>query len=92
MDILAKPYECLPCRLKEFSINGIEAEQDDFGRERDIYDGDNPTPYCCDNMQFIPKEATQDVLDKYGITKDDYDLVCRDLLDLFNIGPCGWCG
>ena len=91
MEIKAVPYDCLPCRLSEFTINGIEADQDDFGDTEDVYRGLNPTDYCCDNMQFVPRDATEDVLAKYGITREDYELVCRDLLDLFNIGFCGWC-
>ena len=44
------------CALEKFTINGIHAEYDDFGDKRDI----NPElaePYCCGNMQFIPKKS-----------------------------------
>ena len=37
MELVIKPYDALPCRLSTFIINGIDADQDDFGS---VYDHD----------------------------------------------------
>ena len=49
MELVIKPYRELPCRLDIFSINGKDADQEDFG---EVYDHCNELDYklgigCC---------------------------------------------
>lgn len=84
-----KAYSAL-CELEEFNINGIQADYEDFGTKKDT-DPENAEPYSCGNMEFLPKPPTQEVLDKYNITTDDYIEVCNKLTDELSFGCCGWC-
>lgn len=88
MDLVIKAYSAL-CELEVFTINGIKADYDDFGDKRDVsrYDAEE---YGCGNMQFRPKPATQEILDRYGINITEYNEVC-DKLDCLSFGSCGWC-
>ena len=90
MEVKMKPYNALPCALKTFSINGIRADQDDFGigqdEKREIA-GD----YGCGYWRFTAKPATQAVLDKYHITIDEYEDIAKQLEVVLDVGPCGWC-
>lgn len=80
----------MPCRLEVFAINGKRAEQSDFG---DTFDHriEDAEPYACADMQFEPKPATNDILDKYGINMDEYKEVCLKLREELCVGRCGWC-
>ena len=78
------------CALGTFEINGIQADEEDFGEHYDT----NPElaeDYCCYNMKFFSKPATQEVLDKYGITLQEYHEVCDKLDEELSFGNCGWC-
>lgn len=77
------------CYLPIFIINGIQAKEEDFGTQTDI-EPDEEYPYCCGNMQFIPKESTAEVLNKYEITQAEYEQICKEL-DCLSFGSCGWC-
>ena len=77
------------CGLKIFEINGIKAYSYDFGTQEDIAP-DDAYPYCCGDMQFIPKESTPKVLNKYRITQAEYEQICEEL-DCLSFGECGWC-
>lgn len=35
MELIIKPFHSLPCHLEVFTINGKDADQDDFG---DVFD------------------------------------------------------
>ena len=88
MKLEIEVYSCL-CELRVFNINDIKAKYEDF---RDKYDTDqeNADDYCCGNMRFIPKNATQEILDKYKISIDEYNEICEKL-DCLSFGECGWC-
>ena len=88
MKLEIQRYECL-CSLAVFKINGIEACYEDFGDKYDI-EAHRAPEYCCANMQFIPKLPTQEILDKYQITVDEYSQICKEL-DCLSFGSCGWC-
>ena len=77
------------CYLPIFEINGATANVDDFGTQEDI-EPDTEYKYCCGNMQFIPKESTVEVLNKYKITQAEYEQICKEL-DCLSFGNCGWC-
>lgn len=87
-NLKAKVGECC-CYMRTFEINGIKALQDDFGNQVDT-EPDNADEYCCGNMQFIPKESTVEVLNKYKITQAEYEQICKEL-DCLSFGFCSWC-
>lgn len=89
MEVEMIVYEAL-CELKKFTINGIEADYEDFGEKYD-HDRENAEDYACGDMRFDPKLATQEILDKYKITTDDYNKICEELEDKLSFGSCGWC-
>ena len=90
MEVKIKPFGALPCALKTFFINGIRADQDDFGmgqdEKREIADD-----YGCGYWRFTAKPATQTVLDKYHITIDEYEDIAKQLEVVLDVGACGWC-
>lgn len=88
MKLKIKCCKCL-CELDEFEINGIKADYKDFGTLEDN-SPELAEPYCCGDMLFTPKLATQEVLNKYKINADEYNKVC-DELDCLSFGSCGWC-
>ena len=80
------------CYCPVFTVKGIKADDSDFGDKEDI------DPYCedkpyrgCGNMTFTPKLATQKVLDKYGISVDEYNEIASVLEDGLSFGYCGLC-
>jgi len=42
-------------------------------------------------MQFTGVEATAEVLEKYKITKDEYNEIVAKLEEGLSFGSCGWC-
>lgn len=88
MKLKLEVYKCL-CALAEFEINGIKASYEDFGDKYDTQPS-LANGYCCGNMQFIPKLATQEILDKYKINVDEYNQICEKL-NCLSFGSCGWC-
>lgn len=90
MEVVIKPCHSLPCRLEVFTINGKNAEQNDFG---DMYDhhAQDAEPYACADMQFDQKPPTKEVLDKYNITDKEYYDICNELEGELCVGGCGWC-
>lgn len=77
------------CYLRIFRINNIDASEVDFGCHKDT-SPEEAEPYCCGNMQFIPKESTEEVLSKYKITQAEYEQICEEL-DCLSFGSCSWC-
>lgn len=90
MEVKIKPFDALPCALKVFTINGINADKDDFGVGRDV-DEFNADPYCCGYWKFTARSATQAVLNKYKISADEYNEVAQMLESTLDVGRCGWC-
>lgn len=88
MKLELKVFDCL-CELRVFKINGICAHYSDFGDKEDM-NTENAEDYACGDMQFIPKECSDKVLEKYSITKEEYDTVCNKL-DILSFGCCQWC-
>lgn len=89
MKLEIEPYSAC-CSLKVFKINGIKADSSDFGHQEDV-DETNAPDYGCGNMQFISKHATQDVLDKYDITVEDYNEILNELDRCLSFGYCALC-
>lgn len=78
------------CYAPIFIINGINADENDFGEKYDR-DTENAEDYGCGNMQFTRIQATAEILAKYGITDFEYELIAGQLEDGLSFGPCGWC-
>jgi len=77
MKLELKVYDCL-CSLSKFTINNIDADYDDFGEKYD-HDPENAEDYACGDMQFNSKPYTQEILEKYKITVDEYNEICNEL-------------
>ena len=88
MEFKIDVYECL-CELSKFEINGVIASYEDFGDKCDMQPG-IADAYCCGDMQFIPKSATQEILDKYKTNINKYNLICEELSCL-SFGYCSLC-
>ena len=90
MELMIKAYDLFPCRLKIFTINGKNADQNDFGYACD-HDSGNAEPNTCSNMQFDFKFITKEILDKYNITEEEYRIICYELKCVLREGYCNWC-
>ena len=89
MDLKLSFYGCL-CSTCEFVINGIQAEYEDFGEKYD-HEPEIAEPYCCGNMMFDRKDATESILSKYKITRSEYEEICDLLGEGLSFGGCRWC-
>jgi len=78
------------CYVKEFTINGIAADYEDFGEkyDRSPYDAGS---YGCGNMQFTRVPVRTEILEKYHITEAEYSQVCEKLEDGLSFGFCSRC-
>lgn len=88
-NITAVPYNAFPCALKEFSVNGIKAQECDFGRMEDTNKAEAEP---CGGMEFIPDEEPKEkVLEKYNISIEEWKEVCEYLENVLHVGKCSWC-
>ena len=78
------------CYTPTFTINGIRADSGDFGEQYDR-SPDTADDYCCGDMRFTRIRATPAVLEKYGITAPEYELIAGQLEVGLSFGECGWC-
>ena len=78
------------CEHRVFNINGVKATYEDFGEKYDR-SPETADPYCCADMRFTSNLPTQEVLDKYKITTDEYKQICEMLEEKMSYGCCGWC-
>lgn len=76
------------CDTKNFVINGVKATCIDFGEKIDKLPGKRN---ICGNMVFEPISPTQQVLDKYNITKYEYKNICTLLRSCVSFGTCRLC-
>ena len=86
------------CCTKVFTIKGKEASKYDFGEQDDFDNGYNndgegydDEPGGCHCMTFTAKEPTKEVLDKYGITVEEYNQIAAELERGLSFGYCGLC-
>lgn len=89
MEYKAKVYSAL-CSLAEFTINGINADEDDFVDKYD-HSPETAEDSACGDMRADIKAADDEVLKKYGITADEYDTIAADVAEKVSFGCCGWC-
>jgi len=78
------------CYTTTFIINGVSADEDDFGEKYDR-NPEGAEDYACGDMQFTRNPSTLDVLDKYSINEGEYADVCEKLEEGLSFGCCGWC-
>lgn len=81
------------CYCREFTVNGRDADYEDFGERYDRAP-DNAPAYCCKDMRFtrFTDEATiLKCCNKYGITPKQYDEICSELEKGLSFGSCGLC-
>jgi hypothetical protein len=87
MDLVLTTNVALPCEPETFEINGVYATYEDFGTKRSFgWAGDG----SC-GCSFSAKRPTDEVLSKYGITRDEYYDVCDALTDKLFVSGCSWC-
>lgn len=89
MELVCEEYSAL-CELREFIINGVSADYEDFGNKSD-HGAAFAQEYGCGDMRFVGKRCTQEILDKYKITVDEYNEACEVLENKLSFGACGWC-
>ena len=78
------------CYCPVFTIKGQKADQYDFGEGEDM-DFDDKPKYGCGNKVFVVKPVEQKVLDKYGITVDEYNEIANVLVEGLTFGRCALC-
>lgn len=79
------------CETRVFRINGIDAAYKDFGEKCDTAQ-DRNKPRFCGNMRFVSFGPKQKVLEKYGISHQEYVSICKELRKAFSFGSCRLCG
>lgn len=89
MQLKFEVYGCL-CAMRLFEVNGVRADSDDFGAQSDE-SPETAEEYACGDMQFRGVPATDKVLNKYGITLEEYGEIVSKLEEGLSFGDCGWC-
>ena len=88
MDVKIETCDTFPCWANVFTINGVDADELDFGNSETY--GEHLNWECCND--FTPYEVPQEnVLEKYQINKDEYNEICEKLKDKLCVRSCGWC-
>jgi hypothetical protein len=88
LNVVIQPYSCLPCALKVFTINGQDADTDDFGEGRSSGDCMNSGCHHEFKANSNPDKA---VLRKYGITPRQFEDIGAKLEDALYVSHCGLC-
>lgn len=78
------------CCTNVFTVNGVRADPEDFGEQHD-HDSENAEEYGCGDMKFTRCPPTPDILRKYGITSDEYEVIAGKLEEGLSFGRCSWC-
>ena len=79
------------CDIKKFTINGKDADVDDFGSAYD-HDIKNKPDYGCGYYKFTPhKYPKRATLEKYGIEIIDWFEIVEMLENELDIGECCYC-
>ena len=90
MKLICKLSAWCLCKLEIFTINDIKADIADFGKIKDL-DPKNTHEYGCGKTQFIPRDFTWDILNKYNITDKEYYKVCEVLKETISFDGCTEC-
>jgi hypothetical protein len=72
-------------------INGIQLDIDEFGDTYDKSNYEDAPDYGCGNRRFEIGNPTQEVLNKYGITYEQWFKVASILEYKLSVGRCNQC-
>lgn len=95
-----KTYKALPCGLDGmYFINGVFLNESDFGDGEDNGDYDtcedeDIARWGCINRVFerhTDDKLINEAMKRYGITREEFDLIADRLEELLYVGECGWC-
>lgn len=92
-EVCIKPYRSLPCATEIFTINGIDASYYDFGMGEDI-DPESAPDWGCGCHVFKRTEDSVEIekaMNKYSLTREEFDGICKLLEEELFVGECGWC-
>lgn len=91
VDLRLKAYESL-CALEMFIVNGVRADECDFGEQGDAAPW-AASEYGCGNMCFTPFARPRDakVLKKYDITEEQFSQIADELAEALSFGKCSLC-
>jgi hypothetical protein len=78
------------CSLSEFVVNGVGARENDFVDKYD-HSPETAEDYACGDMLADLKPATDEILQKYKITLDEYNTIAESVAKKVSFGCCGWC-
>jgi hypothetical protein len=78
------------CATNQFTINGVCANESDFGSSYDA-SPETAEDYACGNRVFERHDPTAEVLAKYAINEAEYGIVAAMLEAQLSFGKCGWC-
>lgn len=78
------------CGASTFTINGKDADESDFGSMIDQCPEDAPD-YGCGCRVFERICSTPEVLEKYGISEEEYLEICVELTEKLYFGRCALC-
>lgn len=94
MNVEAKPFGALPCELETFKINGVECQKNWFIS----MDSDNCPEGCegydCHNMHAVAldlDEVRHSIKGKIDLDDNEILKVQTILVEVLNVGDCGWC-
>ena len=89
-DVFSLKTDSVYCGAYTFTIRRKAADINDFGTLDDTNEKCAPD-WGCGNMCFTPKFPTQEILDKYKISVDEYKQITEALEDGFAYGCCDMC-
>lgn len=93
-------YEALPCEIPSiYFLNGVRFDKDDFGDgydngDYDTCENEDVARWGCINRVFerhIDDKIVNETMKRYGITREEFNLIADRLEDLLYVGECGWC-
>lgn len=78
------------CSLSLFEINGMDADEDEFVNKFD-HSRETAPDYGCGDMRADIRIPSDAILEKYGITVDEFTVIAEDVAEKVSFGRCGWC-
>jgi hypothetical protein len=76
-----------------FTINDIDADSTDFGRNVDNAEWDAPDYGCgCREFErYTEKDNIEKCMETYSLTWDEFDDISSLLEEVLHVGQCAWC-
>lgn len=79
------------CALRIFKINNIDANASDFCRQFDYSPHLNEKSEGCGNRVALIKKPKSEILKKYNITKEQYEIIAKHVSKELSFGKCNLC-